>query len=315
MKDTGISNYKEKASHGDVLIPIQRYRCIVPFSYQDLSLHWHDEVEFTWIEGGSIDYGINFETYRVKKDDILLISPHTLHSAHALKKEEMISESLVFHLDMLGYQTPDACTIKYISPLLKGKYRFVPIIRAGCPGHGELLQCFREMLTCVEDKNHSPRPEWEIPEGVRRREGNELYMKELLFRFFRLLYQYGYVVKNEGSATDSELERKLKTVLSYIREHYTETMSIEELAGVCHFSQAHFMSFFKKFAGMTCVEYINHYRLSRVAAALAQSDQPVMEAAMENGFHNISYFNKLFRKEFGVTPREYRTEAGKPAKQ
>lgn len=63
------------------------------------------------------------------------------------------------------------------------------------------------------------------------------------------------------------------------------------------------------------MEYINHYRLSRVAAALAQSDQPVMEAAMENGFHNISYFNKLFRKEFGVTPREYRTEAGKPAKQ
>ena len=115
-------------------MPIQRYRCIVPFSYQDLSLHWHDEVEFTWIEGGSIDYGINFETYRVRKDDLLLISPHTLHSAHALKKEEMISESLVFHLDMLGYQTPDACTIKYISPLLKGKYRFVPIIRAGCPG-------------------------------------------------------------------------------------------------------------------------------------------------------------------------------------
>ena len=48
---------------------------------------------------------------------------------------------------------------------------------------------------------------------------------------------------------------------------------------------------------MTCVEYINHYRLSRAAAALAQSDQPVMEAALENGFHNISYFNKLFRKE------------------
>ena len=38
MKDTGISDYKEKASHGDVLMPIQRYRCIVPFSYQDLSL-------------------------------------------------------------------------------------------------------------------------------------------------------------------------------------------------------------------------------------------------------------------------------------
>ena len=211
----------------------------------------------------------------------------------------MISESLVFHLDMLGYQTPDACTIKYISPLQKGKYRFIPVVKEGEPGHEALLGCIKEMLAGGE---------------VRRREGIELFMKEQLFRFFRLLYQYGYVVKNESSASDSELERKLKAVLGFIQEHYTETLTIEELAEVCHFSQAHFMSFFKRFVGMTCVEYINHYRLSRAAAALAQSDQPVMEAALENGFHNISYFNKLFRKEFGMTPKEYRRAAGKPGK-
>ena len=40
-----------------------------------------------------------------------------------------------------------------------------------------------------------------------------------------------------------ELERKLKAVLGFIQEHYTETLTIEELAEVCHFSQAHFMSF------------------------------------------------------------------------
>lgn len=307
----GITDFKEKASHGDVLMPIQRYRCVVPFSYQDLSLHWHDEVEVAWIAGGEIDYDINFETFRVVRGDILLISPHTLHSAHALRGEEMISESLVFHLDMLGYQTPDACTIKYISPLQKGKYRFVPVVREGEPGHEALLGCIKEMLTCLEDKNYTRFAGCQEAGGeVRRREGSELFMKEQLFRFFRLLYQYGYVVKNESSASDSELERKLKAVLGFIQEHYTEPLTIEELAGVCHFSQAHFMSFFKRFAGMTCVEYINHYRLSCAAAALAQSDQPVMEAALENGFHNISYFNKLFRKEFGMTPKEYRRAAG-----
>ena len=86
----GITDFKEKASHGDVLMPIQRYRCFVPFSYQDLSLHWHDEAEVAWIADGEIDYDINFETFRVVKGDILLISPHTLHSAHALRGEEMI---------------------------------------------------------------------------------------------------------------------------------------------------------------------------------------------------------------------------------
>lgn len=74
-KDMGITDFKEKASHGDVLMPIQRYRCFVPFSYQDLSLHWHDEAEVAWIADGEIDYDINFETFRVVKGDILLISP------------------------------------------------------------------------------------------------------------------------------------------------------------------------------------------------------------------------------------------------
>ena len=88
----------------------------------------------------------------------------------------------------------------------------------------------------------------------------------------------------------------------------------DRLLGFYEFSFHEEMCIRDRFVGMTCVEYINHYRLSRAAAALAQSDQPVMEAALENGFHNISYFNKLFRKEFGMTPKEYRRAAGKPGK-
>lgn len=308
MEKSMISGFKEKTSHGNVLMPIQRYRC----NYQELYLHWHEEVEITWIVEGGIDYAINFDPLRLDKDDILLISPHTLHSAHVEKGEEMISESLVFHLDLLGYQIPDACTMKYIGPLQKGKSRFVPVVRAGQPGHGQLLECLKELLPCVDQKEpvSFPRMDVDIPySAFGRREGDELYIKELLFRFFRLLYQYGYVVKNENASSDSEMERKLKTVIAFIQEHYTEDMSIGEIARVCHFSQAHFMNFFKKFAGMTCVEYINHYRLSRAAETLVTTDLPVMETALENGFHNISYFNKLFRREFGATPREYRRAA------
>lgn len=310
MEKTMISGFKEKTSHGNVLMPIQRYRC----SYQELYLHWHEEVEITWIEEGSINYAINFEPFRLNKDDILLITPHTLHSARVdtEKGEEMISESLVFHLDLLGYQIPDACTMKYIGPLQKGKSRFVPVIRAGQPGHGELLECLKELLPHVDQRESAPfsRMDVDIPYAAfGRRDVDELYIKELLFRFFRLLYQYEYVVKNENTSNDSEMEKKLKTVIAFIQEHYTENMSIREIARVCHFSQAHFMNFFKRFAGMTCVEYINHYRLSRAAETLVTTDLPVMETALENGFHNISYFNKLFRREFGATPREYRRAA------
>lgn len=53
----------------------------------------------------------------------------------------------------------------------------------------------------------------------------------------------------KSSASDREPERKLALVLGFIQEHYTETLTIEELAEVCHFSQAHFMSFFKRVCG------------------------------------------------------------------
>ena len=305
MREREISDFKERAEHGDVLMPIRRYRCIVPNTYQDLSLHWHEEAEIGWIQEGEIDYDINFESFRVRKGDLLLIAPHILHAAHAVPGKRMVSESLVFHLDMLGYQTPDACTIRCISPLQNGKYRFVPVVHSGQPGYGELIACMEELLGCMQPKEDAV-PKAEEP-------AEELYRKELLFRLFRLLYRYGYVVKNEGGREDFAAEEKMKQVLTFIRSHYAEALTVGQLAGLCHFSETYFMSFFKRFAGMTCVEYINHYRLSQAARTLVQTDRPVTEAALENGFRNISYFNRQFRRQYGTTPREYRKAAeGRP---
>ena len=305
MREREISDFKERAEHGDVLMPIRRYRCIVPNTYQDLSLHWHEEAEIGWIQEGEIDYDINFESFRVRKGDLLLIAPHILHAAHAVPGKRMVSESLVFHLDMLGYQTPDACTIRCISPLQNGKYRFVPVVHSGQPGYGELIACMEELLGCMQPREDAV-PKAEEP-------AEELYRKELLFRLFRLLYRYGYVVKNEGGREDFAAEEKMKQVLTFIRSHYAEALTVGQLAGLCHFSETYFMSFFKRFAGMTCVEYINHYRLSQAARILVQTDRPVTEAALENGFRNISYFNRQFRRQYGTTPREYRKAAeGRP---
>ena len=145
--------YKEKASHGDVLMPVRRYRCVAPFSYRELPLHWHEEMEAAWIEEGTVRYDINFETFTVQKDDILLISPHMLHSARALAGTKMISDSLVFHLDLLGGRVPDACTIRYIAPIQTGKKRFVPVVHPGQPGHEQLLFCLKELLSGVEGAN------------------------------------------------------------------------------------------------------------------------------------------------------------------
>ena len=65
MRDFEWMEYKEKASHGTALLPMRRYRCRVPQGYKSLSMHWHEEAEFTCIMTGRIVYDINLSTYRV----------------------------------------------------------------------------------------------------------------------------------------------------------------------------------------------------------------------------------------------------------
>lgn len=66
------------------------------------------------------------------------------------------------------------------------------------------------------------------------------------------------------------------------------------------------MNFFKKYTGMTCVQYINIHRLELAADYLRTKNLPIMDIALEVGFDNISYFNKLFKAKYHATPKEYR---------
>ena len=58
---------------------------------------------------------------------------------------------------------------------------------------------------------------------------------------------------------------------------------------------------------MTCIEYLNQYRLEMASRQLTETELPVTSIALESGFNNISYFNRVFKKKFGVTPKEYRS--------
>ena len=85
-------------------------------------------------------------------------------------------------------------------------------------------------------------------------------------------------------------------------------MSINTLAKICDYSEYHFMRFFKKHMGVTCIQYINNYRLEQASLLLTSTDNSIMDISLEVGFDNLSYFNKLFKKKYNITPKEFRTK-------
>ena len=83
-------------------------------------------------------------------------------------------------------------------------------------------------------------------------------------------------------------------------------ISIAEIAAQVEFSESHFMRYFKENMGTSFVDYLREYRLDMAARLLLVSDASIISIAEEVGFDNLSYFNRAFKKKYGITPSQYR---------
>ena len=275
--------------HGDFMTPFQRYICSTEYgNFVGFTMHWHEEIEIGIVRKGTISYYIDFEHSTFHEGDLILISPHALHSASPEGVAE--TDSFVVNLDFLGCHLRDVCAVKYLMPLLNGVYRMKPRVTSEDPEYSQLLSYLRKIFAEQEAKNY----------------GYELAIKESLLSFLRCLFQNSCMVRRQKELVQNQTEEKVKLVLNYINRNHTEQLTIRELADLCGFSESHFMRFFKKHTGVTVIEYINEFRLDMAAELLEMKESAVIEAAFETGFNNVSYFNRLFKQKFGLTPREYR---------
>lgn len=281
---------KEQAEHGDIFLPVNSYHCKVPDTYTELALHWHEEMEVTLIISGVSDYRVGQQQFQARAGDLIIVPPFTLHSAMEIPGEEMVSDSLVFHLDFLGAAGQDLSALQYLRPLSQGQMHMTERMSKGSSCYEEIRRTFLGALSTFQEKN-----------GY-----YELFLKEQLLHLIYLLFAAGYVKDSAVSGAERENKKQFQKVLRYIGEHYQEPITISHLADVSGFSESYFMSIFKQNAGMTCVKYINSLRIHKAAEDLEKTDHPVMEVAMDHGFDNISYFNRQFRRSFGMTPREFR---------
>ncbi|TMV44216.1 methylphosphotriester-DNA--protein-cysteine methyltransferase family protein [Paenibacillus mesophilus] len=95
-------------------------------------------------------------------------------------------------------------------------------------------------------------------------------------------------------------------ITSYIDSNYSETLTLETLADMCHGSPYHLHRTFKRVKGITPVEYIQRTRMAKAKELLSRSDQAVADIGLNVGMPNTSYFITLFKKMTGHTPAEFR---------
>lgn len=100
--------------------------------------------------------------------------------------------------------------------------------------------------------------------------------------------------------------RKLRMVTSYMAEHYTRDLHLEELARVAGISRFHFAREFKRTTGTSPHQYLINLRIQRAKELLTGSKMPLVEVGLQSGFSHQSHFTRLFRRFTGATPQSYR---------
>lgn len=289
MNINEYQNYHETKAHTSAEFPYNTYLCSIPLDFPGVPLHWHDEMELVVIKKGQGYVSVDFDKHLVHSGDIIMICPGCLHAIEQDASYKMEYENIIFKPELLSSGANDLCMLQYIKPLLDGT---LPVEHFLTPAHEvfeSLSNCIRQIdLVCADQTT-----------------GWQLAVKSALFYFFFLLISERQKKTVSISHNPKSLE-KMKTVLKYVEEHYTEKLTIDDMAKLTFYSKSHFMKFFKVNMGTGFTKYLNDYRLTMAARLLKSSDESILMIAEESGFDNLSYFNRIFKRKYGVSPGSYR---------
>lgn len=103
--------------------------------------------------------------------------------------------------------------------------------------------------------------------------------------------------------TESGLAENLRL---YLERNATREITLEALANAFDIDRFYLCRMFKRYTGCTVFEYVLHRRLEKAMLMLRTKADKIIGVATECGFRDISHFNRMFRRELGVCPREYR---------
>ncbi|GMB08867.1 AraC family transcriptional regulator [Thermolongibacillus altinsuensis] len=120
--------------------------------------------------------------------------------------------------------------------------------------------------------------------------------------FIELILQ----LQKQALSIPSAAEKVCMDALEYIHHHYHEPLDMKQLATALRFHPDYISRCMQKTIGMSAIQYINHYRLSKAKKLLASTNETIAAIAKQVGMEDGAYFSRLFKKAEGVTPMEYR---------
>ncbi|GBG08396.1 DNA-binding response regulator [Paenibacillus agaridevorans] len=103
-----------------------------------------------------------------------------------------------------------------------------------------------------------------------------------------------------------DIDRSIMMAANYIREHYSDNISLHSVSTRYHITSNYFSTMFKEVIGENFAQFLTRVRMEKAKGLLAESDIKVMQIGEMVGYTDSRYFSKLFKKHCGLMPTEFR---------
>lgn len=281
---------RELEKHGTETFPMTvNHDDLWSFEGKNVPIHWHNDLEINLIREGEAVFQVYQKSYRVRTGEGFLLNRNVPHSCSSPGNEHVRYSTILVRPDFLYGDFGSDVERKCFQPFLQNSA--IPCIYlTGFDENGkEILQKLNQVEEAFD----------------RKRFCYELKIKGLLCEAFAMiLYGHRQELTKFVPANLQELER-LEKMLNYLNMHFTEVISLQDLADQVHLSREVCCCLFKKMTGKTITGYLEEYRVNK-SFSLVQSGQYSMTQITEMvGFSNPSRFASAFRKRFGCNPGEY----------
>lgn len=120
--------------------------------------------------------------------------------------------------------------------------------------------------------------------------------------------------QQEGENVEINIPEEIEAAVAYFNENYNTKISVEAYAESLHISTNWFIRNFKQYMKISPAQYVLSLRMVNAQSLLENTDYKIGEIAEIVGYDNQLYFSRVFRKEYGISPAQYRKNIEKQLK-
>ncbi|SMF84674.1 AraC-type DNA-binding protein [Paenibacillus uliginis N3/975] len=277
---------KELTQHRTVELPVACYETTINHNIHGyIPLHWHDELQFVYIVRGEALFQINDEEMVIRQGEGLFINSGCLHMAEDWNDTRCTYICLNVSPQFV---LPKELHASYVYPYIQATNVPYYFLNPNESFGKEILDAIVKINQCIQKKP----PRYEIDISV------------------MLTFIWRSIVSNtpqiENDQTENMSYQRIKRMLNWIHQHYTEKIRLEDIARVGQLSRSETCRYFKRMIKTSPLSYVIEYRIQQSLDLLRRPESNVTEVAYQVGFNSTSYFIDKFSKSMNMTPLAYK---------